>query len=107
MRGISRSKLKNEQFPQAGAARRGKLIAHYTNEVLRLRGHLAYKPVEDALRLIDLGSEGVDRISVAPGFSARVESDPACGPPTPPSNCAGDRSRPGASTLLIDPDASF
>lgn len=43
--------------PVAAAAKRGELIAFYKNEVLRLRGQLAYKPVEDALRLLDRGFE--------------------------------------------------
>ena len=79
---VKRAKSKNEQFrmavppdirhlvgkvewtaslgttdPVAAAARRGELIAFYKNEVLRLRGQLAKKPVENALALLDRGFE--------------------------------------------------
>ncbi|MEP9403286.1 DUF6538 domain-containing protein [Sphingomonas silueang] len=43
--------------PVAAAARRGELTAFCKNEVLRLRGQLAQKPVNDALRLLDRGFE--------------------------------------------------
>ena len=43
--------------PVAAAARRGELTAFCKNEVLRLRGQLAQKPVKDALRLLDRGFE--------------------------------------------------
>lgn len=43
--------------PVAAAAMRGELTAFCKNEVLRLRGQLAQKPVNDALRLLDRGFE--------------------------------------------------
>tara|TARA_B100000678_G_scaffold240031_2_gene210617 strand:- start:78 stop:506 length:429 start_codon:yes stop_codon:yes gene_type:complete len=43
--------------PVAAAAKRGELIAFYKSEVLRLRGQLANKSVEEALRLLDRGFE--------------------------------------------------
>ena len=79
---VKRAKSKNEQFrmavppdirpfvgkvewtaslgttdPVAAAAKRSELIAFYKNEVLRLRGQLAKKPVENALALLDRGFE--------------------------------------------------
>ena len=43
--------------PVAAAAMRGELITFYKNEVLRLRGQLAHRPVKDALALLDRGFE--------------------------------------------------
>ena len=43
--------------PVAAAAKRGELITFYKNKVLRLRGQLAHRSVDDALRFLDRGFE--------------------------------------------------